>query len=194
MVRDDDHAFFFFGGLGGGVGGLGPFSFSAMCSRFFAYITLLSSLIVCVTFDDSTLMLLKLDSDSRSFIGSGGGRSSSLTLESVVPMESRLLLVPELLAALMVSDKLDGLEEYWPLDGLLSLFSFSTSERNGRLEVNSCRSSMTGVPPFEMLLVTVLSASGEAMYHWALPVLVMESVLLDLRLSFCDLLFLMVGE
>lgn len=73
-------------------------------------------------------------SNSRSLTGRGGGRSSSLTEESVVPIikqkqliylkpieinciiriipiESRLLDVPELDVARRVNDKLDGLDE-----------------------------------------------------------------------------------
>lgn len=59
----------------------------------------------------------------------------SLDFESYLPTESRLLLFPELLAPLNVTAKLFGLEN-WPLDGLLSLFSFSTSDLKGLFGVS----------------------------------------------------------
>lgn len=97
------------------------------------------------------------------------------------PTESLLLLVPELLAARIVTDMLFG-RENCPLDGRLKRFSFSTSDRNGLFGVNSCRNSKTGVP------FGVEPFSVSAVYHCvALPTLIGDAILsalLDLRFSF----------
>lgn len=93
-----------------------------------------------------------------------------------LPTESLLLLLPELLVARIVSDKLEGLE-YCPLVGLLNRRSFSTSDRSGRFGVSSCRNSTMGFP------FTVNSDSE--VYHWAPLRLTGLKIFSDLLLDRC---------
>lgn len=55
---------------------------------------------------------------------------NNIVKQQNLPKESLLLLAPELLVPLIVTEMLLGLEN-WPLDGLLNLLSRSTSDRRG---------------------------------------------------------------